>query len=69
MGKYLHHYDSLSAFTADYDGETYLEPWVSYTEDEMPTKITGTIRLPNWDIPGELTLEYVGPCEFYMGLF
>lgn len=47
----------------------YYEPWVSYTEDEIPSKVSGVIQLPNWDIPGQLTLEYVGPCDFYEGHF
>ena len=33
MGKYLHHYETESAFTAAYNGEEYLEPWVSYTDE------------------------------------
>lgn len=33
MGKYLHHYETESAFTAAYNGEDYLEPWVSYTDE------------------------------------
>ena len=33
MGKYLHKYTSESAFTQDYNGENYHEPWVSLTKD------------------------------------
>ena len=33
MGKYLHLYDDVTAFTQDYNGEAYVEPWVSYTEE------------------------------------
>lgn len=33
MGKYLHHYETESAFTATYNGEDYIEPWVSYTNE------------------------------------
>lgn len=33
MGKFLHLYDAISAFTQDYNGEAYVEPWVSYTEE------------------------------------
>jgi hypothetical protein len=33
MGKYLHLFDTESAFTAAYNGNDYLEPWVSYTDE------------------------------------
>ena len=33
MGKYLHLFDTVSAFTQEYNGEAYIEPWVSYTEE------------------------------------
>lgn len=33
MGKYLHLFDTVSAFTSAYNGEAYQEPWVSYTEE------------------------------------
>ena len=32
MGKYLHHYGTESDFNTAYNGEDYIEPWVSYTE-------------------------------------
>ena len=31
--KYVHYYETTSAFTEDYEGEAYLEPWVSYTHE------------------------------------
>ena len=31
MGKYLRKYDDCKSFVADYNGETYKKPWVSYT--------------------------------------
>lgn len=31
MGKYIHKYTSLADFTAAYNGQNYLEPWVSAT--------------------------------------
>lgn len=31
--KYLHYYETASAFTESYDGENYLEPWLSYTDE------------------------------------
>lgn len=37
MPQYLHFYDSESAFTTDYDGEAYKEPWVSYTDENGGT--------------------------------
>ena len=33
MAKYLHRYLTETDFNADYNGEAYIEPWVSYTED------------------------------------
>ena len=33
MGKYLHKYQTEADFQAEYNGEAYLEPWVSYTTD------------------------------------
>ena len=33
MGKYLHLFETESAFNTAYNGETYEEPWVSYTEE------------------------------------
>lgn len=36
MGKYLHKFDSEADFTSAYNGDDYLEPWVSYTETQNP---------------------------------
>lgn len=33
MGKYLHLFETESAFNTAYNGEAYEEPWVSYTEE------------------------------------
>ena len=33
MGKYLHYFETESAFTDAYNGESYIEPWVSYTDE------------------------------------
>ena len=33
MAKFLHKYKALSAFTEDYNGEAYHEPWVSYVNE------------------------------------
>lgn len=33
MAKYLHLYESASTFDNEYWGDSYLEPWVSYTEE------------------------------------
>lgn len=38
MGRYLHKFTSLEDFKAAYEGESYLEPWVSYT---VYDKVTG----------------------------
>lgn len=31
--KYLHKFTSLADFNAAYNGQDYIEPWVSYTVD------------------------------------
>lgn len=33
MAKYLHSFETESAFAAAYNGSDYLEPWVSYTDE------------------------------------
>lgn len=33
MAKYLHSFETESAFNAAYNGNDYLEPWVSYTDE------------------------------------
>lgn len=33
MSKFLHLYNSAATFEADYNGEAYKEPWVSYTRE------------------------------------
>ena len=34
MAKYLHLYETTSAFEADYNGEYYHEPWTSLTKQD-----------------------------------
>lgn len=36
MGKYIHYFESESDFTNKYNGEEYLEPWVSLTDVREP---------------------------------
>lgn len=31
--KYVHNFDTVSAFTESYNGEGYEEPWVSYVKE------------------------------------
>lgn len=33
MGKYLHRFDAEEDFNEAYNGEDYIEPWVSYTDE------------------------------------
>ena len=33
MAQFLHLFETVSAFTEQYNGEAYEEPWVSYTEE------------------------------------
>ena len=33
MGKYLHRFDAEEDFNAAYNGEDYIKPWVSYTDE------------------------------------
>ena len=37
--KYLHKFESESAFTEHYNSEDYIEPWVSYTKDEETEQV------------------------------
>lgn len=34
MAKYIHLYETTSAFEADYNGEYYHEPWTSFTKQD-----------------------------------
>jgi hypothetical protein len=34
MGKYLHLFNTENAFASAYNGSDYLEPWVSYTDED-----------------------------------
>ena len=33
MGKYLHKFESVADFEENYNGLSYIEPWVSATKD------------------------------------
>ena len=37
MGQYLHYYEQQAKFVEDYEGENYVEPWVSYTDEDDRT--------------------------------
>lgn len=72
MAKYLHLFDSASAFTEAYNGNDYHEPWVSYTEanehvdyNKIPivpltfeVLSSGTINFGNYRVENETTIEY-----------
>lgn len=38
--KYLHKFTSMADFQAAYDGQDYIEPWVSLTLSGVPTKVS-----------------------------
>lgn len=48
MAQYLHLYGSESAFNAEYNGEDYREPWVSYTNDNASTEHVNYNK-PEWE--------------------
>jgi hypothetical protein len=61
--KYLHKYETVTAFTQDYNGTGYTEPWVSYTveneginynKDVIDFRPTGQFRLSDFDITPEI---------------
>ena len=52
MGKYLHLFDTESAFNAAYNGSDYLEPWVSYTDEDDFTPHVDYNKSQNWVIIG-----------------
>ena len=63
MGKYLHKYNTFSEFDEAYNGENYLEPWVSYT-----LKDEGVLSFKAWcsATSHNYGAEYVGEDEgFY----
>ena len=53
--KYLHKFTSMADFQAAYDGQDYIEPWVSLTLSGVPTKISCSDEYEN-----VYTLEYQG---------
>ena len=67
MGKYLHLFESVSAFTEAYNGEGYEEPWVSYVEEVSGVQYNkGTSPVPpgpSTDTP--LTFEIISGGNIY----
>ena len=35
MGLYIHNYKNIADFSADYNGEDYRTPWLSYTAAQV----------------------------------
>ena len=58
MGKYLHHYETESDFNTAYNGEDYIEPWVSYTEHM--TSPGEEVTAFTWDRDTYYTLDLTG---------
>lgn len=52
--KYLHKFTSMADFQAAYDGQDYIEPWVSLTLSGVPTKVSCSANETVY------TLEYQG---------
>ena len=47
--KYLHKYQTLSAFTEDYNGSGYTEPWISYTVENTEVNYNKHwLRIPQY---------------------
>jgi hypothetical protein len=53
MAKYLHLFDTEAAFNAAYNGNDYLEPWVSYTDETQGQEHVDYNKEPVWlDLTG-----------------
>ena len=51
MGKYIHLFDTASEFNEAYNGDKYLEPWVSLTEEGEQVKYNKTYREKMYGTP------------------
>ena len=49
MGKYLHLFNTETAFTSAYNGSDYLEPWVSYTDETQGQEHVDYNKSKKWD--------------------
>lgn len=72
MAQYIHLFNTASEFNEAYNGSSYEEPWVSYTEEDQEVhynKIpivpltfevlsSGTINFGNYQMENETTIEY-----------
>ena len=67
MAKYLHYYETDSAFEADYNGVAYVEPWLSFAEesDRVDYNKAANITEITYDFHLDLaTIEKLGiTCE------
>ena len=57
MPRFIHKYTTEEAFSNDYNGENYNEPWVSLTKPEAPGRVDYNKR------PEIITLKYMHPEE------
>lgn len=65
--KYVHYYETTSAFTADYEGDAYLEPWVSYTADEE--RVDYNAHREDWStVPLTIEIVSVGSPQFELAV-
>lgn len=67
MAQHLHLFETVSAFTEQYNGEGYKEPWVSYTEENRKVdynRIPGLTLVNNVYCTDEETEEII-VCSSY----
>ena len=70
MGKYFHYYTDANAFTTDYKGPAYVEPWISYTNDptaKPPIDQVDYNKRPDLEVTmngsyGVINLKTANPC-------
>ena len=68
--RYVHIFDTVSAFTEKYTGSGYTEPWVSYTKENNKVdynKGSFNIRVAAYDENGELVYNDSFSKSLYIG--
>jgi hypothetical protein len=68
MGKYIHLFGTTAEFEAAYNGESYEEPWVSYTEDSSAVTYNQNTVTCGDVLPVPPHAEYVAS-ESFSGIY
>lgn len=67
MRKYLHKFNSLAEFTQAYNGSNYLEPWVSYTIEGVPTVVSVSCDGGNnYELQYQEEISILGESGYYL---